>query len=239
MKVLALIPAYNEAASLPAVVAELRAVDAALHVLVVDDASDDDTPELLPTLGVAWLRLSQRLGIGGAMRAGLRYARARGFERVVRLDGDGQHEPADVPRLLAPIAAGRADAVQGSRYAGAPGYRATGARRAGQHALALVLSAFTGQTVTDPTSGFWAFGPRAIRLLGDHHPAGYPEPELLLFLRRNGLRLEEVPIGMRERRAGRTSLTAGRAGVALARVLLTTVVAPLRPAVPLEGEAHE
>src|SRR5262249_49215226 len=101
-------------------------------------------------------------------------------------------------------------------------------RRAGQSALAACLTLVTGRRVTDPTSGFWLFGPRALRLLAEHHPTGYAEPELALLLRRNGLRVVEVPIRMRPRLAGRTSLTASRTLLALARTLLAIVVVPLR-----------
>jgi hypothetical protein len=232
---LALIPAFNEALCLPRVLAELRQRWPG-PILVVDDASSDATPDLLDPLArrgeLLWLRLSQNLGVGGAMRAGLRYARELGHGRVVRVDGDGQHDPADLERLLQPIREGRADAVQGSRHLppGIPGNR--GLRLAGQRALARSLSVLTGQAVTDPTSGFWAFGPRAVALLGAHHPTGYPEPELRLLLRRNGLRVVEVPVRMRPRLGGRTSLTAGRAGMALARVLLAMVIVPVRGVLP-------
>lgn len=240
MKALALIPAYNEAASLPRVVGELRRHWPALPVLVVDDASPDATPEVLADLerggtGLRWLRLGQRLGVGGALRAGLRYARLLGHDTVVRVDGDGQHGADQIDRLLAPIREGRADAVQGSRYLGAAGHRPPPFTRAGQQALAALLSALTGETVTDPTSGFWAFGPRAVRVLGDHHPTGYPEPELRLFLHRNRLRVAEAPVEMRDRLAGRTSLTVPRAGLALARFALAMVVVPLRAAVEADG----
>jgi glycosyltransferase involved in cell wall biosynthesis len=229
--VLVLIPARNEAANLPRVVAELRQCRPEVAVLVVDDCSDDETPDVLTALDVRALRLDQHLGIGGAMRAGLRFARLLRYEVVVRLDGDGQHRPADIARLLAPIRLGTADAVQGSRYAAADGYQARGMRRMSQRALATVLSHVTRRSVSDPTSGFWAFGPRAIRLLSDHHPSGYPEPELLIVLARNRLRVAEAPIAMRPRLSGRTSLTTRRTGVAMARLAVTTLVAPLRPMV--------
>lgn len=238
MRCLALIPARNEAASLPSVVDELGRACPGLSILIVDDASSDGTAGVLADLerreSVRWLRLGQHLGLGGAMRAGLRRARMLGHDTVVRIDGDGQHPPAEIERLLAPIREGRADAVQGSRYrerSHAPGGAPRGRWRwAGQRVLALGLSAVTGQVVTDPTSGFWAFGPRAVDLLGDEHPTGYPEPELRLFLRRNGLRVAEVPVEMRRRLAGRTSLTLPRAALAVARVVLAMVVVPLRAA---------
>lgn len=231
---LIVVPAYNEAESLPFVVDELRRLAAGCEILVVDDASCDGTQALLPSLGVHRLRLRVRLGVGGAIRAGLRWAESQGFHRVVRVDGDGQHRAEDVARFLRELDAG-ADAVIGSRYLGAPAgpgddrsFRRSGVRRHAQVALAKLLTIWTRRTLTDPTSGFWAFGPRAVRILARHHPTGYPEPELLLFLCRNGLDVREVPVVMRPRVAGRTSLTPRRELVALARVLLALVIVPLR-----------
>jgi glycosyltransferase involved in cell wall biosynthesis len=225
--VLTVVPAYNEALSLGDVVGELRRVCPSLPILVVDDGSTDDTALLLPRLGVRWLSLPQRLGVGGAVRAGLRYAAARGVDVVVRVDGDGQHRACDIGRLLAPVAADRLDVVIGSRYLDRPLGR-PGLRRWMQRTLAACLTIWTGQRITDPTSGFWCFGPRAVDLLRHHHPTGYPEPELLLLLVRNRLRVGEVPVRVRPRRAGRTSLTPARAGVAFARTLLALVLVPVR-----------
>jgi glycosyltransferase involved in cell wall biosynthesis len=228
VKFLVLIPARNEALNLPKVIAELRRCRPEADILVVDDASNDDTTDVLPGLGVYWLRLAQPLGIGGAMRAGLRYARILGHNLVVRLDGDGQHRPDQIERLLRPIREAGADAVQGSRYTGDVGYASQGVRRLGQRVVAFILSTGAGDRVTDPTSGIWAFGPRAVRILADHHPTGYPEPELRLFLRRNRLAVAEAPVQMRGRLAGRSSLTVPRAWLAGARVVLAMVVVPLR-----------
>jgi glycosyltransferase involved in cell wall biosynthesis len=176
--------------------------------------------------------LHQQVGVGGAVRTALRYAVMLGFDTVVRLDGDGQHRPDDIPRLLEPIRAGRAAATRGSRYIGEDRPR-TGpsVRRFAQQALAACMSAITRTRITDPTSGLWAFGPQAVSLLAEHHPTGYPEPELVLFLRRNGLPVEEVPVRMRQRRAGRSTLTLSRGTIAGARVLLALLIVPLRQAV--------
>jgi len=231
VKFLVLIPARNEGDNLPSVIAEIRGCRPEADILVVDDASEDDTREVLPGLGVNWLRLPQRLGIGGAMRAGLHYARILGHDLVVRVDGDGQHRPDQIDRLLRAILERGADAVQGSRYTGDVGYASQGVRRLGQRLVAMLLSLGTHDKVTDPTSGFWAFGPRAVRILADHHPTGYPEPELRLFLRRNRLTVAEAPVQMRGRLAGRTSITVPRAWLAAARVLLAMVVVPLRAVV--------
>ncbi len=226
MRLLVLIPAHNESASLPGVVRELRATLPETDILVVDDASRDGTPELLRTLSVRWMRLVQHLGLGGAVRAGLRYAFEGGYDAVVRLDADGQHAAASVRELAAQLR--DADAVVGSRYLARAGYSAPLVRRATQRVLAAALTVLTRQPVTDPTSGLWAFGRRAIALLAEHHPTGYPEPELRLLLYRNGLEVAEVPAPMRNRATGRTSLTPLRAIASLARAFLAMIVVPLR-----------
>ncbi|HEX6974210.1 MAG TPA: glycosyltransferase [Vicinamibacterales bacterium] len=227
--VLAIIPAFNEAENLPRVVAELRRVVPGLDLLIVNDGSTDDTEDLLPSLDVRWITLPQRVGVGGAVKTGIRYALREGYRFAVRIDGDGQHRPCDVGRLLAPVLAGRADVTIGSRFV--ERRRARGARRFSQAMLAAGLSLVTGRRITDPTSGFWVFGPRALRMLARHYPAGYSEPELVLLLHRNGVRMQEIPIRMRPRIAGRTSLTATRAIAALARTLLAMLVVPFRQAV--------
>jgi glycosyltransferase involved in cell wall biosynthesis len=237
MKALVVIPAHNEAASLPTVVADLRRRHPDRDILVVDDGSTDETPAVLEQLPVEWLRLGSAVGVGGAMRAGFRYAAAEGFDTVVRVDGDGQHDHESIEALLEPFARGQVDVVRGSRYLTESSYRAVGFRRLAQRVIARLLSAVTGEPVTDPTSGFWAFGPRAVRLLAHHHPTSYPEPELLLLLHKNKLKTIEVAVQMRERIAGQTSLTAARTTLAMARVLLVLLVVPLRPAI--EGSSHE
>ena len=230
-RMLALIPAFNEELNLARVVRELRRVAPDLEILVVNDGSTDGTMDLLPTLGIDWLTLPQRVGVGGAVRAGLRYAVRQGYDYVVRIDGDGQHRAGDVVRMLAPVVRGRLDASIGSRFV--PTIRARPrrpltVRRLSQAALAGCLTVWTRQRFTDPTSGFWLFGPRAVRLLGRHHPTGYAEPELVLFLCRNGLRVGEVPIRIRPRRAGRTSITPTRATLAFARTILALMMVPVR-----------
>jgi hypothetical protein len=170
------------------------------------------------------------MGVGTAMRAGLGFAVWLGYDAAVRLDGDGQHRPEDIDVLLSPILGGRADVVLGTRYATDTGHDRPIAR-AVQRMLAAWMSAATRSAVTDPTSGYCAIGPRAIRLLAEHHPTGYPEPELRLFLSRNGLTTIEVPVQSRARLAGRSSLTPFRLAGAAARVVLALVTVPFRRAV--------
>jgi hypothetical protein len=170
------------------------------------------------------------MGIGSAMRAGLGYAARLGYDAAIRLDGDGQHRPEEIDAMLAPLASGRADVVLGSRYATASSSE-RGLVRVIQRTLAWCVSIATGAPVTDPTSGFCAIGPRALHLLADHHPTGYPEPELRLFLSRNGLVAVEVPVRSRDRLTGQSSLTPARLTTAAARVLLALLTVPFRRAV--------
>jgi glycosyltransferase involved in cell wall biosynthesis len=233
--VLAVIPAYNEADALPRVINDLRRCCPGMAVLVVDDGSTDGTASVAAALGVRWLRLSERLGVGGAMRAGLRYAAHHRFSAVVRLDGDGQHAAEDVARVLGPIRGGTADVVLGSRFAAGDGAGSCPPRWP-RRLLGACLARLAGRPVTDPTSGFWALGPRAVRLLAEHHPTGYPEPELLLFLGRNGLSSVEVRVRSQPRAAGRTSLTWGRTVTAAVRVLLAMLIVPLRHSAGVDGD---
>ena len=239
-RILGLIPAHNEAATLGGVVLEIRSRFPDLELLVIDDGSTDETSDLLNRIDVRWIRLPERMGVGSAMRAGLRYASRLGFNGAIRIDGDGQHRASDIDQLLRPITAGIADVALGSRYSGTTTPEHGGplpkalavekpvVSRLLQRILGACISAQTGRRVTDPTSGFSAFGPRALRLLAEHHPTGYPEPELRLFLNRNGLTVMEVPVIARPRLGGTSSLTAARLTVAGARVLLAMIIVPLR-----------
>jgi glycosyltransferase involved in cell wall biosynthesis len=220
--VLCVVVAHNEAPNLPLVVADIRAQQKHLDILVVDDGSTDRTIAVLPHLGVRWLQLPERMGVGSAMRAGLRYAARNGYDVVVRVDGDGQHRADDIAALLHALDVRRADVAVGSRY------QIEQPVRRSQRLLGTVLSIATRQRVTDPTSGFCAFGPRAMRMLAEHHPTGYPEPELRLFVERNALSVVEVGVRSRPRFHGQTSLTAGRIIATTARVALALAIVPWR-----------
>ncbi len=228
MRVLAIIPAYNEARSLPAVVAALRAAAPDADVCVVDDGSTDATAEVARRLGATVLSLPVNLGIGGAVQTGFLWAAEHGYDLAVQVDGDGQHDPAQVERLLAPIGEGRADLVVGSRFLEPGGFRSTWLRRAGIRYLSWFLRLRCGARVTDATSGFRAASRRALELFARSYPSDYPEPESIAVAQRQGLRVLEVPIRMSSRRHGASSITPLRTLYYLLKVSLALVLLPVR-----------
>ena len=228
MRKIAIVPAYNEALNIGRVVDELRAFDPELDVVVVDDGSVDRTAEVAAEHGAHVIRLPFNLGIGGAVQTGFRYAWENGYDLAVRVDGDGQHDPAELPKVLAPVLAGEADICVGSRFTGAEGYRSSATRRVGIRLLALVVSAIARQRVTDTTSGFQALNRRAIALFAADYPHDYPEVEATVMVFRHRLRLREVPVEMRERGGGRSSITALRSIYYMAKVLLAIFVGLFR-----------
>ena len=236
MRTVAVVPAWNEAEAIGRVVDEIRAADASLDVVVVDDASSDGTAAVAEKHGATVVRLLFNVGIGGAVQTGFRYALAGGYGQAVRLDGDGQHDPADLPTLLAPIVRGDADLVIGSRFVDANGsYRPPLARRLGIRLFARLVSVLGGQRVTDTTSGFIAMNRVGIELFAREYPHDYPEVEATLVALRSGLRLTQVQVEMRERETGASSITFVRSLYYMIKVMLALLVASLRRYPRLEG----
>jgi len=226
---IAIVPAYREERAIAGVVAEIRAFDPGLDVVVVDDGSGDGTAAAARSAGAAVVRLPFNLGIGGAVQTGFKYALAHGYDLAVRLDGDGQHDPTELPKLIEPVLAGSADIVVGSRFAQADAdYRAPLARRLGIGLFARIVSLLVGQRVTDTTSGFQALNRKGIALFAADYPHDYPEVEATVMVVRHELRLLEVPVRMREREHGRSSITAVRSLYYVVKVLLALFVGLFR-----------
>jgi glycosyltransferase involved in cell wall biosynthesis len=228
VRALAIVPAFNEARNLPRVVAAIRAAVPAWDVCVVDDGSTDDTAAVAAAQGVTVLRSPLNLGIGGAVQTGYLWARDRGHDLAVQVDGDGQHDPSYLEAAGAPIAAGEADVVIGSRFLSNVGFRSTAVRRAGIQYLCWFLRLRCGARVTDPTSGFRAAGRRAIELFAAQYPSDYPEPEAIALATRHGLRISEIPVVMREREHGRSSINGWRTLYYLVKVSLALALLPAR-----------
>jgi glycosyltransferase involved in cell wall biosynthesis len=230
-RIVAIVPAYREEAAVGGVVAEIKGYDPSIDVVVVDDGSPDGTAAAASRAGAAVVRLPFNLGIGAAVQTGFRYALERGYDTAVRLDGDGQHDPAELTKLLDVLAQGSADVVTGSRFiAGESGYRPPLARRLGITWFARLVSMLTRQRVTDTTSGFQALNRSGIALFARDYPSDYPEVEATLLVLRTKLRLVEVPVTMREREHGSSSITFLRSIYYVFKVTLALLVAMARRA---------
>jgi glycosyltransferase involved in cell wall biosynthesis len=236
---IAIVPAYNEEQAVSRVIDELRVFDPGLDIVVVDDGSVDRTADVAAAKGVRVLRLPFNLGIGGAVQTGFLFAYEHGYDLAVRVDGDGQHDPAQLVRVLEPVLAGDADIAVGSRFAAEKtGYRSSRTRRIGIRILARVVSRIVGQPVTDTTSGFQAVNRVGIALFAHDYPHDYPEVEATVMVFRHRLRLREVPVTMRARDSGRSSITTLRSVYYMVKVLLAIFVGLFRRnVVPQEDSA--
>ena len=206
MNVLVIIPAYNEESSIRKTVLEVREKAPWADILVVNDCSVDNTEKILAELGVIYLRLPVNLGIGGAVQTGYRYAGLNGYDIAVQLDADGQHDADFLEAVTAPIKEGRADVVIGSRFIEKEGFQTSGMRRFGIKFLNGLIRLITGVKVTDATSGFRAVSKNMIELFAGEYPTDYPEPEAIVMARMNDARIMEVPVVMRERFGGTSSI---------------------------------
>ena len=226
----AIVPALNEEDAIASVIDEIRAFDPGLDVVVVDDGSTDGTTRAARARGARVLRLPFNLGIGGAVQTGFRLAFEQGYDIAVRVDGDGQHDPAQLGYVLDPVLNGEADIAVGSRFAGdaASGYQSSRPRRIGIRLLALVVSRIVRRRVTDTTSGFQALNREGIALFARDYPHDYPEVEATVMVFRHRLRLREVPVTMRARDSGRSSITTLRSVYYMVKVLLAIFVGLFR-----------
>lgn len=237
-RTLIVMPAFNEEESVGTVVREVFDKLPGVHVLVVDDGSSDATAKVARDAGALVARLPYNLGVGGAMRLGFRYALENGFERVVQIDSDGQHDPTSAPALIAELAS--ADLVLGARFAGIGEYRVRGPRLWAMKVLSAVLSRSSKTTLSDTTSGYRASGPRAIALFAETYPAEYlgDTVEALVIALRSGLTVKQVPVAMRARAGGVPSHNPIRSTNYLGRVGLALIFAYLRPASSFEAKAR-
>lgn len=233
--ILVIIPAYNEAAALAACVAGVCRDLPEADVLVINDGSMDSTGNIAEALtarlpAVRVLHLPVNSGIGVAVQSGLIYAARNGYSAAIQYDGDGQHDAKFIPAMLEAAQIKRLDLVIGSRYLNlADGaFKSTLARRIGIRFFAFLIGLLTGEKITDPTSGFRVYGRRAIEFFARHYPDDYPEPEALFWCVRNGLHVGEVPVRMRERQGGISSIRYFRTVYYMVKVTLAILVDRLR-----------
>jgi glycosyltransferase involved in cell wall biosynthesis len=226
---LAVVPAYNEAATIVDVVRAIRNRAPDFDVLVVDDGSTDDTRMLAEAAGARVLHHPFNLGIGGAVQSGFVYALEYGYDYMVQVDGDGQHDPLEIQTLLDAMRLEPSlDMVCGSRFIKDFKYPAPISRRTGIHVFAFIVSRVVEQRVSDPTSGFRLYNRRAISLFAHDYPHDYPEVEAVLMLHFHRLKMQEVPVRMFQRGGGVSSITSGKSLYYMVKVLLAIFVGLVR-----------
>ncbi len=226
-KQLAIVPAYNEEGSVARVVRDLHRRAPGFDVLVVDDGSTDRTSAEARAVGARVLRMPFNLGIGGTVQAGYQYALEHGYDVAIQVDGDGQHDAGEVPKLLTFLRTNPdVDMVTGSRFLvrDADNHQSTRSRRLGIRIFASILSLVTGQRVTDPTSGFRMTNRRGIELFARDYPHDYPEVEAVLMIHAHRLRSAEIPVRMHSRTTGVSSINASRSAYYMIKVTLSILV---------------
>lgn len=206
MKTLIMIPAYNERNTLKALIDDISVKCPEADYVVINDCSSDDTEEVLRDMGATYVSASVNLGIGGAVQTGYRYAAQNGYDIAIQVDGDGQHDVAYVKDMVSLIESGEADVVIGSRFIEKEGFQSSGARRMGIRFLSGLIRVMSGTKVKDVTSGFRAVNRHYIEVFADSYPDDYPEPEVVVISALSGARIKEIPVIMRERTDGVSSI---------------------------------
>lgn len=224
MRTLIIIPAYNEMESILNTIADIRANAGAVDYVVINDCSTDETERLLRENGASYVSLPCNLGIGGGVQAGYRFAREHGYDVAIQFDGDGQHEAKYIPDLIRSLENGPADIAIGSRFIRKEGFQSSGLRRAGIGFLSSLIRALCGVRVLDVTSGMRAVNRRFIELYSVSYAQDYPEPEAILTAALRGARIVEVPVEMRERQGGKSSINPLRSVYYMIKVSLALIL---------------
>lgn len=223
-KLLVIIPAFNEEANVGGVIADVKKNVPQADIIVIDDGSFDATSLVAERAGARVLTHPFNMGIGATMQTGYKYARFKGYDVAVQVDADGQHPADQIMRLVEPVLSGKADLSVGSRFLEGGGYKASLARSAGMTVFSGVVSAIIKVRITDTTSGFRAAGRKCIEYFSNHYPDDYPEVEALVLLHRKGFSIMEVPVRMRARAGGRSSITPVKSVYYMIKVLLAISV---------------
>ena len=223
-KLLIIIPAFNEEATISGVIASIRRHAPSADIVVVNDGSRDNTAAKAAKSGAIVLSHLYNMGIGATMQTGYKYANSKGYDIAVQVDADGQHPADQIEQLVRPVAEGKADIVVGSRFLGEGDYKPSLARGAGIVFFSRLVSMIIKEKITDTTSGFRASGKKCIEYFSSRYPDDYPEVEALVLLHKKGFSIMEVPVSMAERAGGRSSITPMKSIYYMVKVLLAILV---------------
>jgi hypothetical protein len=228
-RLLVVMPAHDEVESIGTTLDRVRAALPEADIVVVNDCSRDATTAVAERHGARVVELPWNLGYGGAVQTGFRYAVEHGYDVVLQMDADGQHDPGSARALLAPVLAGEADVAIGSRFLGRANYRIPGLRRLGMRVFGAIVTFVTRQRFSDPTSGFQALDGRVVRFFArDHYPSDFPDADTIILLALAGFRVREVPVTMEARVAGTSMHSNLRAFYYVAKMTLSILMVLLR-----------
>ncbi|HPD01194.1 MAG TPA: glycosyltransferase family 2 protein [Acetivibrio sp.] len=228
MKILIIIPAYNEETTIQKVIRHITLKMPEADILVVNDGSSDETSKRASQAGAMVVDLPYNLGIGGAMQTGYIFAKENDYDIAVQVDADGQHDPSYIKDLIRPLIDNTADVAVGSRYISKTGYRSSLFRRIGMVFFSFLVSLLTNQKFKDTTSGFRAVNKDVIHCFASHYPDDYPEVDVLVKLKKKNFRIVELPVQMQERQGGKSSITALRSLYYMVKVSLSLIIGALR-----------
>ncbi|WP_298199184.1 glycosyltransferase family 2 protein [Desulfosporosinus sp.] len=224
MRILAIVPALNEVDNIGPVVRNLITTSPWLDVLVIDDGSTDQTAEVARAHGAKVISLPVNLGIGGAVQTGFLYALRNDYDVALQVDGDGQHRGEEIKKLVDPVLLGEADVTIGSRFLEKTSYKSAWPRRLGIYLLSKTLQSVVRKNFTDPTSGFRAYNQKALRIVSAHYSTDYPEPDAIVTLLKNRLRVIEISVEMDARLSGNSSITPFKSGYYMFKVSLAIIL---------------
>jgi len=230
VKILTIIPAYNEEKTITSVISNVRRYIPESDILVVNDGSSDNTPLYAAAANAMIINLPFNLGIGGAMQTGYMFARDNNYDIAVQVDGDGQHNPSDIQKLVKPVIDNLTDMVIGSRYISRTSYKSTYLRRIGMVFFSALVAFLTGNRVRDTTSGFRVVNRDIINYFAKNYPIDYPEVDVLVKLHKKGFRIMEIPVEMNRRQCGRSSITPFRSVYYMIKVSISLLIGAIRPA---------
>lgn len=230
MKILIIIPAYNEGKNIEWVINKLLSLKSKcqIDILIINDCSTDNTSEICRKYNVNVIDHACNLGIGGSVQTGYKYAYINNYDCAVQVDGDGQHNPEDLEIILEPIKKDRADIVIGSRFLTRDGYKPTLLRLIGINYLSILIKLITSQKITDPTSGYRAVNSKLIKFFARCYPRDYPEPESLIYVDKLNLRILEIPVRMRKRSFGSSSINFFQSMYYMIKISLAIIIDKLK-----------